>query len=35
MFIDLGAEMEREKHRLVASHTHPKWGLNPQPGYVR
>ena len=24
----------REKHGTVASHTHPDWGLNPQPKYV-
>ena len=25
---------EREEHRLVASCTHPDWGLNPQPKHV-
>ena len=24
----------REKHRLVAFHTDPDWGSNPQPRYV-
>ena len=24
----------REKHQLVASCTHPNWGLNPQPRHV-
>ena len=44
MFIDFrkrGSEREkgrnidvREKHQLVASHTLPDWGLNPQPRHV-
>ena len=29
-----GREREREKHRLVASRTHPDWGLDLKPRYV-
>ena len=34
MFTDLRETLMWEKHQLVASHTHPDWGLNPQPRYV-
>ena len=39
MFIDFkergrGTEREREKHRLVTSHTCLNWGSNPKPMYV-
>ena len=40
MFIDLRESEKkrkasvREKHLLVASHTHPNWGLNLQPKHV-